>query len=1144
MQNLGIKILLNRSVLGDGVVVAERRFARIDAGYLQAPEHHAKYFETLPTAWSVAYLFQRAIEQGQPAELEEWVALLLLYSYRAIHLNSFAGPKLQQHYDRDLWPALSGTYPSPRRAALADVKLLQTDQRVIVGGYYPGVIFFPARARAAWVQDGNLVQYLDASRQRFSLQQCFDLLLPDETQRRRFHLRLRSVAELLEQQTRRALLDFCAQMRGAQEGQTLERLAADPAEWPPLGDIQAVDDPHGIQTELLKQYPLKQTRNGGTAYYLVGGWPTLADWMTKQISPGAPAPNHYEWHSPTQIKVKFRGQEHLCPLGEKDEVVLLRELFIEPDRPFYCALDKTLADERTEQVRRLHRQEITNNFGPFSNLKSNDLALCLAPVKSALVQHFPELLKEPERYAGVRGRTAEGGLEWEFTLRGYKFLWPTEPKIYKALTDTSLAVWPPRVAPQWNLYVAHGMGARKETCGRWLLVNEAGQPGENVELGEDEYINVLAQPGQPNSPLALLLCDSAEQERGLFFLATPELQPPATMTASLAMDFGTSNSSLAFKVDGPPQPLLFTLTPKMLWGAQPKLENPGFVPFNWGGQKGYFPTILLKRQAVNLDGVKASKLEARHLFAVDIPGLHKEMETRLFDGTLARDWPEIHKNLKWEHDPQMPWRRPAFLGLVLLYAHAELFFRYCARPKDYVFTFPLAFSQTERDGFHGETKQVLERTRLACFGKDEGSNYIEDVDESTAIARSVNAASNKAMIEVFIDIGGGTTDIAIRHDGKFLVLDSVKLAGKSFFQFAQHNFEPGVEAAGSKTFKQHLGKLLVGDDSERYITDLLQLVKGKNVDLGTFYSLMINRLDDQEFKSKEAFILEKGMGWPSYQMYRTELFFRHILAYALLQACAVAVEQRLDAETLKNGIKLILSGNGWGLMLFGEFKRLKSQLKGDCEDILAKLKEQLLKAYDGTPLADEEQQRLRAHERACLANLKIADLDLLNEKNLSLAKTQVPVGALTDLGRHRAAGSGETTAPYAGITMRGLSFNGQPPIEVRWCERWSFEAFRRRPGVNMRAAESLSVSAPENYETPLDPQLAVFTILGGSAGHDPLPGEEWIKINNSLCDGHAYLEGNKLARAPINQFLSQVLYPDEKRHVALEELAVHNKTLK
>ncbi len=1138
MQNFAIQVLLNNMILGSGAgVQQERRFARLPASNLQPPEYDPKYFETLPTAWAVAYTFQRAVEKNNLAAVEEWVALMLLHLNDVLHLESHEQHQLQDEYDRDLWPALSGTYPSPKQDRLTGIKLLQTDGGVVVGAYYPGIIFFPGRGRALWRSDENLAAYLDGD--RLSWAKCRELLLQNESDWGRLLLRLKSLAEHLELESKRTLQNFYGQEPG------FRSLSAHS----PLEKLDEIINPppRREQRNLLENYPFQQEREGGTTYYLVSGLPA-ADWMRNAISPGLPAPNQYERASETQLRVRFGGRQHTYQLGERDRIVLLKDLFLEKD-PYWCALSREAADGQTGQIRRLHRQEITNSSGAFVQLKPSDVAICLAPVRSRIFGHFPQLLAKPEKYVAVRGRSATGGLEWEFTVFNQKIIWPTEPKYSKALPDSALELWPPKVAVQWNLYVAHGRGARQDSCGRWSLVDENGETGENINLAEDEYVNILSKPGRPNRPMALRLRDSSDQERGVLFLSKFDEQVNIGIPASLAMDFGTSNSCLAYKTEGnSPQPLMFDekLSPRMLWGLPPNFENPGFVPFKWGGCKGYFPTLLLSRLSTSAAEIKPENLEAKHLFWFDIPGLHRGMEESVFGGGISNTW-GIRKNLKWDADRKKHWERPVFLALAMLYAHAELFFNRQARITNYVFTFPLAFSETEHEGFHNEARQVISRIRQFCYG-DRGANfgYVDSVDESTAIARSVAAVANKAVVEVFVDIGGGTSDLAIRHDGKFMVLDSIKIAGRSFFTAAEENFDNGAVAVeGSAKFKEHLSRLIADSMPIDQLGQALALSRAQQLDLGTFYSLAINRLDDQAFREREGAILQQGMGWPSYQLYRTELFFRHILAYALLQACAVVADQQLDARTLTSGIKLILSGNGWGLMLFGEFRRSKEKVKEECRQLLDLLRAELLKDYEGEELSEERQR-----ERDCLLNLRVSDVDLLNERTLSKAKTDVPVGALTTVVQRQAQSNGsESTSPYAGVTLGGVSLNGSHPVTVRWCDRWGIEDIKRKHGFHHMRGErvdNLEIAPPESYERPLDHALSVFTLLAGSGQSDPMPPEEWQKINSLLCDYGAYVdpESYKLARAPINYFVSRILYPEDAEHLFIKRLAEINKTLK
>jgi hypothetical protein len=417
----------------------------------------------------------------------------------------------------------------------------------------------------------------------------------------------------------------------------------------------------------------------------------------------------------------------------------------------------------------------------------------------------------------------------------------------------------------------------------------------------------------------------------------------------------------------------------------------------------------------------------------------------------------------------------------------------------------------------------LKQVRNYCYGTalKQEVDYEEGVDESTAIAESVGAVGTKATMEVFIDVGGGTADIAVSHDRRFLVLDSIRVAGKTFFQFAKKNF--ANDLLGSGDFKKHLRRLLQGanDDAE------LKLVNpDPSFDLDITYSVWISSLNDQQFQEREAAILHKGMGTYSYQRFRTRLFFQHILIYSLLQACAAAVDQKLKPAS---GINLILGGNGWGLMLFGEFERVSGHLEEEARRLLKLLKEKL-----AAVATDAEREYLDA--------LKIYNLILLNEDNLSKAKTNVALGAL-NAARGRTSRDRASTLPYAGLTLEGLEVSGSLPATIRWCERWGAQSFKDKfPGVEQ--VENGTFAAPENLESPLSAVLSVFTSIGNvrAGDGDNMPPDAWTSINGRIEDFVSSLSGRieRLEMSPINYFLSEVLYSRKANKDFLDTLAQVN----
>jgi len=343
------------------------------------------------------------------------------------------------------------------------------------------------------------------------------------------------------------------------------------------------------------------------------------------------------------------------------------------------------------------------------------------------------------------------------------------------------------------------------------------------------------------------------------------------------------------------------------------------------------------------------------------------------------------------------------------------------------------------------------------------------------------------------------------------------------------NFEKNMR--GGTQFKKHLGSLLQDREDEE-----LTLDKDRLRQLDTFYSLAINRLDDITFCRKERNILlgekgydkspNKGMGAGSFQRYRSRLFFQHTLAYALIQACAAAVNRQLE---ISNGIKVILGGNAWGLLAFAELSRTDDAIQQEVDDILALIKVKL------APTLSEEQRKY-------LDRLDIANVRLLNKDHLSEAKTAVARGALTDLeDAQPGANMNQNAFSYSGITVRQLRVNGSEPFDLLWCDLWGKEGLRLK--LKRRIGDI------KEFEFQRDSQmrdanavLTVFTTIGNTSDskRDLMPQQEWVNINAVFQHPSTYIEKEALKRAPLNHFVSEMLYPAKKEHYLLNVLAKEN----
>ncbi|MFQ3589732.1 MAG: rod shape-determining protein [Chloracidobacterium sp.] len=1105
-------LLINQGMLGEIGGFRPRTFFPVDPHRVTPPTPDPRFFETLPTVWAAAYRFRQAIEQGEEIALQEWLTLFVLHAMGAAYLTEPLSPAtLAREYPPALLPALETTHP--QAGQFQDIQILSVGTTTL-GGVYPDVVFFPARARSRWPQDTYLRPYLDGS--RLSWSQTRDQLLTDRFEQEKCHRHLRCLArDVLPLSFGKRLDALCDTAFGsAPYGlDQSPRLSPAPASWPLVRPL-----PQPV--ELLEAYPLrKPNARGGQTYFLVDKFPAPPPWMTAALGPGRPSPVGFRALGPNAIGVEVRGRLETLALGPNDEVVDLAALFISD---YVGRVDYPRDDQRLALIHPVHRvQGLTD---------ATKVAICLAPVTSRLLSFFPELLVEDttgwQAQAGYDGHS----VTWTLKLCGRDVPWTATYFEARDLAVASLSLWPPKVDPQWRFYAAHGLGIR-DRSGRWRLVDETGRLGDLYELGtaQEEYVSLLtphaslAGDAPGNRPRALSWwwpTPERDVERGVVLLARlPEASARTPVDAHLAVDFGTSNTSVAFAAGGVTDTLRFSLSPLRLWNGD-GANRLGFAPFNWGGAKGYFSTTLLTRRAAGLNQVTPETLAVEHLFAAAIPNLYSDgLNRMLAAGSGTNAW-DLHDSLKWDQSRTSAYRA-LFLRLLLLFAHAELFFNRRARVTDYTFTFPLAMNKTDRDLFHAQNQQNIGVIQQLCHGRRDAelaAHYRATVDESAAAAAGANLPPSSERLDLFIDVGGGTADIAVRRGTELLVLDSLRLAGRQFFRAAEQNLSPRVKLRKASVFRRHLGLLLAPDDAAPTDLDIADMpgIREQNLSLPTFYLLRVNELKGDVFIQREHAILKRYRDTTlpesqsykdAYQRFCAQFFFRHLLAYGIVQAAAAAIERQLSQSQLPHGIHLVLGGNAWGLLLFADFERSGNALLTEAEALLNRLK------------ARASENNLAPEAKDCLEHLHIHDVTLLNEGDISRAKTNVPIGALAVAASPAA---GRRTAPFAGVNLPQVVVSDgameHGPEAIRWYDRWSENDLKRRfamePDTDIR---QVTVRLPGTVQ-PLDTLLTLFTSRGAT---DLIPQKKWATINGYLTGGRHYP-----ALTPLAVFLTGVLYAD------------------
>lgn len=305
------------------------------------------------------------------------------------------------------------------------------------------------------------------------------------------------------------------------------------------------------------------------------------------------------------------------------------------------------------------------------------------------------------------------------------------------------------------------------------------------------------------------------------------------------------------------------------------------------------------------------------------------------------------------------------------------------------------------------------------------------------------------------------------------------------------------------------------------------------IDSQSVYSYRMNEVSGEDFYSREALAL--GLepkvlkpGYPSYQRFRTLLIFRHVIAYALVQACAALASAESVERNLGNVdlIDLTLTGNGWGLLVYAAKRRAKRELQDEAHRIL----QLVLRVF--------REGGANAEELARIENIKVGSVTIIGEgAECGEAKTAVAKGALVYYsanaqGQEVALPAHDRTVCYTGVSIESLKVDEREPISVRWCDPWTLDHIRKvafEADYPVDGLTSLSFELPREIDKPCDPILSVFTRIANELrpAEDPMAPEEWRAMNADLQRAR-YLDINQLeGMSPLNVFLSRILYPDK-----------------
>lgn len=1171
-----VQIFLDNEISEGIADPRQRSFERSNIN--QRANFSAQFFEAVPTMWANAYELEslldiyvnppvgaRINEETQRA-VDEWLCLFLLF------YSGEANFEITSADDGRLWAAMRGTFP--KGDGLNNVALLRMEgggAATVVAASYPDIVFFPSRSRAAWAHNALLREYLADGRLSWEL--CREKLLRETQDQNDFAAFLANVKATIGGPPGEAIAKFAAV-----KGLTLPpggRAFNDPRPYHPgSGWNRAIEED---MDKIMAAYPfVKEVRDeqGNVTervYFLVTGLADAngqhneglpdTDWTREPIKRGMPAPNAFYQKADAngnvrgRIFLKWAGKEleyQLRPnpaAGEmKEEAVLLQNCFMK---------ESAWCQAPTDGAFKVHahiKHKLTNDDqSPMLNKQAGGNSYHLAPVTEQFLAHFGrDLYRESKnqllKLEAIERRAEDVGpenkkrprIEWMFVFevnerddpqrqRQLPVKWFSEVGL-KEFDTVSAAIWPPKTHKDWRLYFTYGRGS-----GSWRLFDENGEPADK-KLKGDEFLYISGEragtQGRPNRPASLMFHDKSGTPRGVLFLQPLTDIGGRAGNAVLGVDFGTSNTCLAYKLPGAgtAQVLKFTLTPEMVWGKTPT-ELPGFVPFKWHN-KDFFSTVLLSDIMIHdFDQMQVTGLHPSDLFlTIDIPTLHHGLKEDLALNGFKKKW-HVKSDLKWQEPPIF---RDLFLSLTLLYAHAELLFTHGYGVDKCVFTFPLAFSATKKSNFERQTTAVYQRIYQMCYGGPLPPAP-EFLSESAAVAASQGPQNS---FDLFIDIGGGSTDVALTHrtaDAVFFALDSVEVAGKEFFEFVWDHFNGAQDS--NKQLRRDLNQILFGKNQELTITDENQAYLREIGGFGYFYSFLISERAAADLEVAEQKVREAAHDY--YQHFRSQMFYQHILTYALVQVCAAVSTN----PSLPRFVRILCTGNGWGMLTFAKWDKTQTHLTALANNILTSIKGAL------------ESRLTETEHKERISKLGISDVVFLGQPNTGqgdqvryTAKTAVACGAVDANIQMAAAGAqnnsdGNTASCYAGITLGNVRVGdgggSHVSVPVNWNDRWVFKKFSEP--LQKETSEIMAPTQINNFQfhasdsgEPPDTLLKLF--FNTHKLDETWVTQKWHDLNAVMLDQREYTAQNyKMPPSPLNRFLAEALYGN--RRPVLGELA-------
>ncbi|MCD4785332.1 MAG: hypothetical protein K8T10_16055 [Candidatus Eremiobacteraeota bacterium] len=367
------------------------------------------------------------------------------------------------------------------------------------------------------------------------------------------------------------------------------------------------------------------------------------------------------------------------------------------------------------------------------------------------------------------------------------------------LERTTLAIWPNfrdseeiNFGHVWSKYfvILNNLGSYgKEIIENIRVRTESGKMSDIIIKGQREP-TIMEMDSFPEA----IICEKDGKALGILFPRTwdekepgkekyiPQIKPDKEVT--LALDFGTSSTCWRYTLDGK------------------ELQKSGIDSFvlpilradDRYYESGIFGDFL--SSATGIEDNFLSMFRRRHLQPGDSE--YKPIKngqilfSRIENTDILTRFLDLHTldNLKWEIGAKREYVK-IFLRHILLLIMAQLRSRGIGKMERIRFSYPSTMQKDDRGDFQKQFKSAMKWIKQQGLGVD--ITWDEKSDDNfrsealSAVTYLRNIMGVKAGGEypvVCLDIGGGTTDIAIWVGGNLALQTSIRLAGNIIASYA------------------------------------------------------------------------------------------------------------------------------------------------------------------------------------------------------------------------------------------------------------------------------------------------------------------------------------------------------------------------